>query len=76
MVIKCTVTRCDWQENGFCKIVPTISDETFDVQMSDEVIGEGFPVCQSIHTEIKEKKRNDARYKEISDDFKKRYKLD
>jgi hypothetical protein len=66
--VKCSVTRCDNQTDGFCTIIPIISDESFDVQAPDEIVGEMFPVCQSIETKRKEKEYIEKRYKEIHED--------
>ncbi len=72
--VKCTV-NCDFQKDGFCTTIPTISNEYYDVQMCDEVIGEPFPVCQTIKTEkaeIREKEYIDKRFKELHEESMKR----
>jgi hypothetical protein len=74
MSCKCTVVSCDFQKDGVCTIIPTISVEFHDVQMADEVIGEPFPTCQSIKTEKKEKVYYEARYKELHDELVKKFK--
>jgi len=71
--VECSVTRCDHQQDGYCTIVPKIIDQLFDTQMSDEIVGDYFPVCQSIKTERKEKEYLEKRYKELQADFKKRW---
>jgi hypothetical protein len=61
-ICKCTVDGCDFQKDGFCTTIPTISVEFHDVQTSDEVIGEPFPICQTMKTEKKEKAEIERRY--------------
>lgn len=74
MAIKCSVTRCDYQKDGVCTTTPNIEDESFNVQMSDDIVGESFPVCHSIETNRKYREYVEARYKEIQEENKKRFK--
>jgi len=71
--VECSVSRCDYQQDGYCTIVPKITDQPFDVQMSDEIVGDYFPVCQSIKTERKEKEYTEMKYAELKAKLEKRY---